>query len=102
MKICIISDTHNKHKYLELPDADIIIHCGDFTSMGKEHEIKNFMKWFSELKQYQHKLIIAGNHDWLFETNGLLVLFTLLFGSPIPLFSLRNETARSCFLPINS
>ena len=74
MKICIISDTHNKHKRLaKLPDADVIIHCGDFTSMGHSHEIVEFMKWYSKLP-YKHKIIIAGNHDWLFETNHLLAL----------------------------
>ena len=73
MKICIISDTHNKHKRLaKLPEADVIIHCGDFTSMGHSHEIVEFMKWFSKLEQFEHKIIIAGNHDWLFETNGIL------------------------------
>ena len=31
MKIIIISDTHGKHKHLpKLPDADMIIHAGDF------------------------------------------------------------------------
>jgi len=70
--IAIISDTHNKHKQLNLPDADVIIHCGDFTSVGKEHEIRNFFKWYSKLEQYKHKIVIAGNHDWLFETNSLL------------------------------
>lgn len=69
MKLCIISDTHGKHKQLELPDADMIIHCGDSTTMGKEHEIHKFMKWYSKLDQYKYKLIIAGNHDWLFERN---------------------------------
>jgi len=73
MKICIISDTHGKHKQLELPDADMIIHCGDSTTMGKEHEIHKFMKWYSKLDQYKYKIIIAGNHDWLFERNRLLV-----------------------------
>jgi Icc-related predicted phosphoesterase len=73
MKLCIISDTHNKHKHLGvLPEADVIIHCGDFTSVGKEHEVENFMKWFSKLDQYKYKIIIAGNHDWLFEKNGIL------------------------------
>ncbi len=71
MKICIISDTHNKHKHLgALPDADMIIHCGDFTSVGKEHEVRNFFKWYSKLEQYKYKLVIAGNHDWLFERSG--------------------------------
>jgi Icc-related predicted phosphoesterase len=72
MKICIISDTHNKHKRLStLPEADMIIHCGDFTSVGKEHEIRDFMKWYTNLEQYKYKLIIAGNHDWLFERSGM-------------------------------
>ena len=70
MSIVIISDTHNKHKLLTLPPADTIIHCGDFTSMGKEHEIRGFMKWFSNLDQYINKIIIAGNHEWLFEKSG--------------------------------
>ena len=69
MKICIISDSHNKYKKLvDMPDADMIIHCGDATSMGYEHEIVNFFKWFSNLKQYKYKIFIAGNHDCLFET----------------------------------
>lgn len=72
ISIIIISDTHNKHKQLGiLPDADVIIHCGDFTSIGREHEIRNFFKWFSNLNQYKHKIIIAGNHDMMFESNGM-------------------------------
>lgn len=75
MKLCIISDTHNKHKRLgKLPEADVIIHCGDFTSMGHSHEIREFMKWFSKLEQYKYKIIIAGNHDWLFDRSRILAL----------------------------
>ena len=73
MKLCIISDTHNYHKRLgTLPEADAIIHCGDFTSVGKEHEVRDYLKWYSKLEQYKYKLIIAGNHDWLFERAGML------------------------------
>jgi Icc-related predicted phosphoesterase len=75
MKICIISDTHNKHKRLaKLPEADVIIHCGDMTSMGHSHEINDFMKWFSNLDQFKYKICIAGNHDWMFEKNKILAL----------------------------
>jgi Icc-related predicted phosphoesterase len=75
MKICIISDTHNKHKRLgALPNADMIIHCGDFTSVGHAHEVQDFMGWYSHLPQYKYKLIIAGNHDWLFERSHLLAM----------------------------
>jgi len=50
-----------------MPDADMIVHCGDMTSMGYEYEIRNFYKWFSRLNQYKYKINIAGNHDWFFE-----------------------------------
>jgi Icc-related predicted phosphoesterase len=71
MLLTIISDTHGKHKAInKLPPADVIIHCGDFTTVGKEHEVRNFMKWFSKLEQYKYKIIIAGNHDKLFEHSG--------------------------------
>lgn len=72
MKLCVISDTHNKHEQLVLPNADVIIHCGDMTSIGNEYEVHNFFKWFSNLSQYEYKICIAGNHDWLFEINRTL------------------------------
>ena len=37
MKILHLSDTHGKHLELPpLPDADIVIHSGDFTFAGSE------------------------------------------------------------------
>jgi len=66
---CLISDTHNGHKKLVLPNADILIHSGDFTSMGHEHEVKAFLKWFSKVGDFKYRIFIAGNHDWLFDTS---------------------------------
>lgn len=67
-KITVISDTHTKHKQIttDLPGGDILIHAGDISSMGYEHEIREFCKWFNGLHNYTHKVFIAGNHDWLF------------------------------------
>jgi predicted phosphohydrolase len=62
MRITAISDTHTKHNQLELPGGDLIIHAGDFSSMGYLHEIKNFCEWFRKTK-YAHKVYIAGNHE---------------------------------------
>lgn len=69
-KITLISDTHNSHKHItgDLPGGDIILHSGDISSMGYEHEITQFCKWFSSLN-YTHKIFIAGNHDWGFQNN---------------------------------
>lgn len=75
MKITFISDTHNKHNYLTsnaykniLGSGDVLVHAGDCTSVGKAHEIKNFLDWFSNT-EFTHKVFIAGNHDFGFEYN---------------------------------
>lgn len=67
MKILFLSDTHSQHRKLkDLPNADIVIHSGDISKMGKEHEVEDFMRWFCAL-DYPHKIFIAGNHDFFFE-----------------------------------
>lgn len=63
MKLLHLSDTHGHHTELgKLPEADIIIHSGDFTMAGSETEAYDFMNWFCDLP-YKHKIFIAGNHD---------------------------------------
>ena len=58
-----LSDTHGQHKNLKsLPEADVIVHSGDFTFAGSEEEAHDFMNWFCNLP-YKHKIFIAGNHD---------------------------------------
>lgn len=63
MKILHISDTHGRHNDLtELPEADILVHSGDFCFSGSDNEVLDFLNWFIELP-YKHKIFIAGNHD---------------------------------------
>ena len=45
-----------------LPKGDVIIHAGDFTSIGGIKEVKDFRDWFGSLP-YKYKIVIAGNHD---------------------------------------
>jgi len=75
MKITFISDTHNKHNHLTsnaynniLGSGDVLVHAGDCTSMGKSHEITNFLNWLG-MTDFKHKIFIAGNHDFGFETH---------------------------------
>ena len=57
-----LSDTHSQHRRLtQLPDADILVHSGDFTMNGSEQEAIDFMNWFCDLS-YPHKIFICGNH----------------------------------------
>lgn len=66
VKSIIISDTHNQHKSLTLPEGDLIIHAGDCTGRGTGREVEKFLHWFSNL-DYQYKIMIAGNHDFYLE-----------------------------------
>lgn len=66
LTLTAISDTHNRHRKMTLPETDIIVHAGDATSMGYVHEVTEFMKWYGSL-DYQLHIFIPGNHDWLFE-----------------------------------
>lgn len=72
LKIVCISDTHNNHSKLVLPEGDILIHAGDFTYTGKELEITNFANWIKTLN-YKHKIVIAGNHEKSLDSNNLKI-----------------------------
>ncbi len=65
-KIAVISDTHGQHMGLALPDADILVHCGDFSSHGTYFNAIKFVNWFGA-QPHKHKIFIAGNHDLYFE-----------------------------------
>ena len=66
MRLVCISDTHMAHKGFSLPDGDVLIHAGDATSTGTSDEVARFLAWFASQPQ-RHKILIAGNHDWLFQ-----------------------------------
>ena len=73
-KICCISDTHDLLDYIDLPDADLLVHAGDISMMGTVEQI---LKFNEDCGRIEHKfkygiVFIAGNHDWLFQKNNLL------------------------------
>lgn len=73
IRIVLISDTHNQHDELDLPEGDILIHGGDFTIKGTMDEITNFTKWL-EKQPFQHKIVVPGNHDILLDEEQYEVL----------------------------
>jgi Icc-related predicted phosphoesterase len=85
MKLTILSDTHGKHKHVhhDLHGGDLLIHAGDISSMGYEHEITQFAGWYDKIATYDHKVFIAGNHDWGFQINTEKVKEILDFYSDI-------------------
>jgi len=90
MKVACISDTHNHHSKIKINQCDILIHAGDFTSVGKFHEISNFGKWLHS-QPAKHKVVIAGNHDLTFESMGPLARETLKEACPDVIYLQDSE-----------
>jgi Icc-related predicted phosphoesterase len=68
MRIVFISDTHTRHQEVRVPDGDLLVHAGDISGRGGVYEISRFMAWMED-QPHQHKVMIAGNHDFLAERN---------------------------------
>ncbi len=62
MKVVCLSDTHNHHDVIPVPDGDMLIHAGDFSIMGNEAEAMAFAHWFRQ-QPHKYKIVIPGNHD---------------------------------------
>lgn len=60
VRIVFISDTHNHCP--EVPNGDVLIHCGDGTGRGTLPEIRQWGAWLRSLP-HAAKVVIAGNHD---------------------------------------
>lgn len=64
MRILHLSDTHGHHHELgPLPEADMVVHTGDFTCKGTFDEARDFVAWLAALP-CRHKVFICGNHDF--------------------------------------
>ncbi|KAF2789856.1 Metallo-dependent phosphatase [Melanomma pulvis-pyrius CBS 109.77] len=71
-RFLILSDTHsalpstspsnNVAFRSPLPEADVVLHCGDLTMVGQLHEYEKALVMLSNIKA-ELKLVIAGNHD---------------------------------------
>lgn len=62
MRIVVISDTHNRHRKLEIPSCDLLIHCGDYSLSGLQYEFEEFISWFGA-QDSLNKILVPGNHD---------------------------------------
>lgn len=67
MIVVCIADTHEKHRQIgRLPFGDVLIHAGDMTYVGDPRPTLDFLDWF-EKQPFQHKIFVAGNHDYFFQ-----------------------------------
>lgn len=82
MRFVCISDIHGYHERLRLPAGDVLLVAGDFTSRGTVAQVASFDAWLGR-QSFAHRIVIAGNHDFLFEqqpglARGLLANATYL------------------------
>ena len=70
LTLVVLSDTHVLHRDLDVPDADILVHAGDFTLFSlfsrSNRSIADFDKWLGELP-HRHKIVVPGNHEYVLE-----------------------------------
>ncbi len=60
----VISDTHGKHDRPQLPEGDVLIHCGDFChGFGEDPAaVERIDSWFGE-QPFETVLCTGGNHE---------------------------------------
>ena len=64
IRIVAIGDTHAKHRWLTVPDGDILVHAGDLTNHGTLMELEDLDE-FLRMLPHEYKIVIAGNHDFI-------------------------------------
>jgi Icc-related predicted phosphoesterase len=102
LRLVLLSDTHQHHREIDVPDGDILIHAGDFTFFSKSLKaILDFNHWLGELP---HRCVaVPGNHEFFLEADpsrrslidnasilineGIVIQGLRIWGSPVtPLY----------------
>lgn len=104
IRVVCISDTHGAHREfdtdhlldgrgavrdskIKLPDGDVLIHGGDFTTFGSETDARDFNEWLGELKgrgySFRKIIVVVGNHENNSKLKGAII-------------NRRKEGDRSC------
>jgi Icc-related predicted phosphoesterase len=92
IRLVLISDTHELHRELDVPDGDILIHCGDISMMSRSlAAIEDFDDWLGGLP-HKVKLLVPGNHEFVLEDparRGLITNATMLINESVKVMGLR-------------
>jgi len=91
--IVCISDTHELHREIDVPQGDLLLHAGDFTMFSKSlGAIQDFDEWLGELP-HRHKIVIPGNHEFFLSSDpsrrSLLSNATVLIDEQIEVLGLK-------------
>jgi hypothetical protein len=71
ISLCIIADTHRRHREIAIPPCDILIHCGDMCSFQRDDlgTLQDVDDWrsFLESNPQDENADISGIADYLDE-----------------------------------
>jgi Icc-related predicted phosphoesterase len=69
VKIIALSDTHAQHREVTVPDGDVLVFAGDLMTCGRRfNEVQSFAQWWNS-QPHKYKVLVAGNHDRLFQSS---------------------------------
>jgi Icc-related predicted phosphoesterase len=69
LRLVLLSDTHQLHREVDVPDGDIFIHAGDFTLFSESMDaVVDFNDWLAELP-HRYKIVVPGNHEFFPEAD---------------------------------
>jgi Icc-related predicted phosphoesterase len=92
LTIVAISDTHDLHREIEVPDGDLLIHAGDFTLFSRSARmLLDFNDWLGELP-HPFRVVTPGNHDFAVEDperRTLISNATLLVNESVEVLGLK-------------
>jgi Icc-related predicted phosphoesterase len=93
VRFVLLSDSHQLHREVQVPDGDVLIHAGDFTSFSESMEVvADFNAWLGELP-HRYKIIVPGNHEFFLEADpserSLLSNATVLINEGVEVEGLR-------------
>mmetsp|Transcript_36500 Transcript_36500/g.66898 ORF Transcript_36500/g.66898 Transcript_36500/m.66898 type:complete len:286 (-) Transcript_36500:45-902(-) len=98
--VVCISDTHGRHRELQLPMGDVLIHAGDFTKFSSREDAEDFNCWLGE-QPFAHKVVVNGNHehnaDWQREVETIVSNAIVLKNSSCNVCGLRVYGADFCW-----
>lgn len=92
LRLVLLSDTHELHREVDVPDGDILICAGDFTCFSKSlRAIIDFNDWLSE--QPHRSVVTLGNHEFFMEADpsrrSLLSSATVLINEGVEINGLK-------------
>lgn len=74
LRLVLTADTHCQaafNNHVPWPEGDVLIVAGDLTWVGSVKEIVSEIEYLKSL-HYPHTIIVAGNHDFLFQDDPMI------------------------------